>query len=145
MVLSQNQLKMCMCVKTPNYSLNITFSIRKLQRVDVFLFVTLFQTKCSLTVVNLVNYFIAISYAKTWCLNMTILLLLLAFIIFQGNYISFLASVSENKHIVEFPIDFWVNNFHCNFSFCYFSYDNKNKFPSPSFHGSETICALLMR
>ena len=108
-------------------------------------FATLFQTKCSLTIVNLVNYSIAISYAKTWCLNMTILLLLLAFIMFQGNYVSFLTSTSENEHPVEFPIDFRVTNFHCDLSFCYFSNDNKNKFPSPSFHGSETICALLMR
>ena len=45
MVLSQDQLKMCMCVKTPNYSLNITFSIRKLQRVDVFLFCNPFPDK----------------------------------------------------------------------------------------------------
>ena len=86
LVLLQDQLKMCMCVKTPNHSLNITFSIRKLQS-GRFLLCNLFSDKVFLTIVNLMNYFIDISYSKTWCLNMTTLLLLLIFIKFQGNFV----------------------------------------------------------
>ena len=63
------------------------FLNKKAAKSGRFLFYNLFSDKVFLTTANFVNYFNDISFSKTWCLNMTILLILLVHIMFEGNFV----------------------------------------------------------